>query len=310
MFKRLELHNHTTESDASLTLLQLVETMVEDGVDGFALTDHNTISGHAKMQALLSRTHRPIECIDGMEYTTYYGHILCLNLHQYVPWENINLHHPEPLFQAVRDTGALAGVAHPFSMGAPFARGCGWDMEITDFTALDFIEVLNNAESLCAVNAKGLAWWESLVLQGYRLAMTAGMDMHSPVSMAGDFAVYVDCAAGETLPDALARAVRTQRTHVTRGPVFTCRVEGDMLHCLVTDVVKKGYVASPQRPLVARFHFAGGEVAIPLANGRTTLSRAAIGFPRVVVPYLYEGGNSLEEMVAIAPVAYFAPSVG
>ena len=78
-FLRLELHNHTTESDASITCAELLDYMAENKVDGFALTDHNTISGHRKMAALLKDCPAPVQCIYGMEYTTYYGHILCLN---------------------------------------------------------------------------------------------------------------------------------------------------------------------------------------------------------------------------------------
>ncbi|KEZ86914.1 CehA/McbA family metallohydrolase [Lacrimispora celerecrescens] len=125
MYKRLELHNHTNESDASCTCRELTELMADDQVDAFALTDHNTISGHKKIQAILEETHLPISFIPGMEYTTYYGHILCLNLKEYVPWENINKHKPELLFLAARAKGALVGIAHPFSYGWPFARVAG-----------------------------------------------------------------------------------------------------------------------------------------------------------------------------------------
>ena len=113
MYKRLELHNHTTESDASLTCEDLLRWMEADQVDAFGLTDHNTISGHPKMQKLLLENSSGIQCIYGMDYTTYYGHILCLNLKEYVPWETIDRRRPELLFQAIRDKNALAGIAHP-----------------------------------------------------------------------------------------------------------------------------------------------------------------------------------------------------
>ena len=191
MYKRLELHNHTTESDSSITCQELIELMVKDKADAFAITDHNTISGHGKIRSLLEDMGHPIDCIYGMEYTTYYGHILCLNLQEYVPWENINLHKPELLFRAAREKGALTGVAHPFSYGHPFARGCRFDMKITDFSALDFIEIFNNPEPLHEVNERGLLWWESLVLKGHRLAMTCGMDLHGIWDMGGQFATYI-----------------------------------------------------------------------------------------------------------------------
>lgn len=87
MYKRLELHNHTNESDAVFTCKELTDFMVADQVDAFALTDHNTISGHCKIKNYLKEHPQPIDFIPGMEYTTYYGHILCLNLTEYVPWE-------------------------------------------------------------------------------------------------------------------------------------------------------------------------------------------------------------------------------
>ena len=160
MYKRLELHNHTNESDAVFTCKELTDFMVADQVDAFALTDHNTISGHCKIKNYLKEHPQPIAFIPGMEYTTYYGHILCLNLTEYVPWENINRHKPELLFRAAREKGALVGVAHPYSFGWPFAQGCRFEMTITDYSCCDFIEIFNNPEPLHEVNEKGVKLWE------------------------------------------------------------------------------------------------------------------------------------------------------
>ena len=178
MFKRLELHNHTTESDSSLTCKELLEFMESDKVDAFAITDHNTISGHSKIKELLNKGDYKIKCIYGMEYTTYYGHILCLNLPVYVPWDSIDFFKPELLFNAAKNKGALVGIAHPYSFGAPFAKGCKFEMKVNDFSSVDFIEVFNNPEPLHEVNEKGLLWWEELVLEGKHLAATCGMDLH------------------------------------------------------------------------------------------------------------------------------------
>ena len=160
MYKRLELHNHTNESDAVFTCKELTDFMVADHVDAFSLTDHNTISGHYKIENYLKEHPQPIAFIPGMEYTTYYGHILCLNLTEYVPWENINKHKPELLFQAAREKRALVGVAHPYSFGWPFAQGCRFEMTITDYSCCDFIEIFNNPEPLHEVNEKGVKLWE------------------------------------------------------------------------------------------------------------------------------------------------------
>ncbi len=191
MYKRLELHNHTNESDAVFTCKELTDFMVADQVDAFALTDHNTISGHCKIENYLKEHPQPIAFIPGMEYTTYYGHILCLNLTEYVPWENINKHKPELLFRAAREKGALVGVAHPYSFGWPFAQGCRFEMTITDYSCCDFIEIFNNPEPLHEVNEKGVKLWENLVLSGEKLAATCGMDLHGNSTLHGHYSTYI-----------------------------------------------------------------------------------------------------------------------
>ena len=146
MFKRYELHNHTDQSDANITCRQLIDHMIADGADCFAITDHNTVSGQQIIKKILAEEKLPIRCAYGMEYTTYYGHIVCPVLEEYVPWDSINRGKPELLFEACKKAGAITGVAHPFSYGDPFARGCRFDMKITDFSNVDYIEIVNNPE--------------------------------------------------------------------------------------------------------------------------------------------------------------------
>ena len=45
MWKRIELHNHTMESDGSMTVKELAAFMEAQGIPCFSLTDHNTVSG-------------------------------------------------------------------------------------------------------------------------------------------------------------------------------------------------------------------------------------------------------------------------
>ncbi len=324
MFKRLELHNHTTESDASITVSELLDFMLEDHVDAFALTDHNTISGHPKIKKLLEENNYQIECIPGMEYTTYYGHILCLNLTRYVPWENINVHRPELLFGAAKAAGALTGIAHPFSYGAPFARGCRFDMKVTDYSAVDFIEVFNCLEPLHEVNEPGLKLYEDLVLRGENLAMTTGMDLHGRWNMKGHYATYVDCRDDEPVTAALDRAVRTQHTFVTKGPVFEAVLTDvaiatnnaePAICCHLHEVCKPGFTHDADsvwmiecltRNGFAWFEapsLAAADFMIPLHAIKELLSDPGSG--RVIVK-LYEGNtgeghSEIERLIAIAP---------
>lgn len=296
MYKRLELHNHTTESDASITCRELVEYMVSDHADAFAITDHNTISGHRKIRKLLAEEHFPIQCIYGMEYTTYYGHILCLNLEEYVPWEDINIHHPELLFQAARAKGALVGIAHPYSFGHPFARGCRFDMKVTDYSCVDFIEIFNNPEPLHEVNERGLQLWEDLVLSGEKLAMTCGMDLHGKWSMANQYATFIEGEPEGDISRELTEAIKNQKTCISRGPVLSGNISEGKLTFTLTETGKPGYQHDSRLPYLVSVRSAGHTITKPL--GETFLMEAFDQDP-VLIPKLFEGDTSLENLICV-----------
>lgn len=296
MYKRLELHNHTTESDASITCRELVEYMVSDHADAFAITDHNTISGHRKIRKLLAEEHFPIQCIYGMEYTTYYGHILCLNLEEYVPWEDINIHHPELLFQAARAKGALVGIAHPYSFGHPFARGCRFDMKVTDYSCVDFIEIFNNPEPLHEVNERGLQLWEDLVLSGEKLAMTCGMDLHGKWSMANQYATFIEGEPEGDISRELTEAIKNQKTCISRGPVLSGNISEGKLTFTLTETGKPGYQHDSRLPYLVSVRSADHTITKPL--GETFLMEEFDQDP-VLIPKLFEGDTSLENLICV-----------
>ena len=242
-FKRLELHNHTVESDGSLTCQELTEYLAADHVDAFAITDHNTTSGQKKIEQLLEEKHYPISLIRGMEYTTYFGHILCLNLSKYVPWNSIDQHRPELLFEAAREKGALVGIAHPFSYGDPFARGCRFEMTISDYSKVDFIEIFNNPEPLHEVNERGTNLWMSLIFSGYQITATSGMDLHNRAKLAGCYATYIEGKSGDNIASELDTAIHTHRTWVSKGALLLTEVlpETNELLLTFTDAHKPGF---------------------------------------------------------------------
>lgn len=242
-FKRLELHNHTVESDGSLTCQELTEYLAADHVDAFAITDHNTTSGQKKIEQLLEEKHYPISLIRGMEYTTYFGHILCLNLSKYVPWNSIDQHRPELLFEAARKKGALVGIAHPFSYGDPFARGCRFEMTVSDYSKVDFIEIFNNPEPLHEVNERGTNLWMSLIFSGYQITATSGMDLHNRAKLAGCYATYIEGKNGGNIASELDTAIHTHRTWVSKGALLLTEVlpETNELLLTFTDAHKTGF---------------------------------------------------------------------
>ena len=300
MFKRYELHNHTSESDAKITCRELVDRMVSEGVDCFAITDHNTISSQHIIRKIFAEENPPLQCAYGMEYTTYYGHIVCPVLEQYVPWDSINRHKPELLFEACKGAGAITGIAHPFSYGPPFAQGCRFEMQVRDFSNVDYIEIVNNPEPMREVNGPAIRWWEKLVLEdGIRIAACAGMDLHyTSTPMAMRFATYAEGEEGGDAICELRTALAKQKTWISKGMLVNWTIENDTVRFDLCDVHKPGFIPSDTYTLtlknkdgVREFDLTGGSLTLPLSE----LAEAE-------VPKLYGGEAVLENLICVAPV--------
>ncbi len=301
-YLNVELHNHTTESDGSLSHFELANYMKECSVDAFALTDHNTISGHSKMEALLE-THLDFPtCLLGMEYTTYYGHILCPNLRKYISFENLNRWNPDQLFLALKKAGSLVGIAHPFSDTHP-KGSCGFCMTIQDFNNLDFIEVINNSEPLQTVNKEGIAWWENLVLQGYSIACTAGMDLHNIVTLEQKFSTLILRNEDQSIEENIISSIRDCRCYVSRGPVLELQLNSEQhLVASIDRSLKPGFcydldcnyivTLTSQKGTTSHHLTEAVPIEIPM------LSQYHSGH---VIAKLYQSKLDLEHLVCIAP---------
>ena len=291
-FKRLELHNHTVESDGSLTCQELTEYLAADHVDAFAITDHNTTSGQKKIEQLLEEKHYPISLIRGMEYTTYFGHILCLNLAKYVPWNSIDQHRPELLFEAAREKGALVGIAHPFSYGDPFARGCRFEMTISDYSKVDFIEIFNNPEPIHEVNERGTNLWMSLIFSGYQITATSGMDLHNRAKLAGCYATYIEGKNGGNIASELDTAIHTHRTWVSKGALLLTEVlpETNELLLTFTDAHKTGFAVPKTAQVVLKGKDKTFTTSVSLDKPvRVSLNQLSGTDP--IIPLLYEAAS-------------------
>ena len=86
---KLDLHNHTNHSDGIYTPLELVERAIANGVDVFALTDHDSVFGIEEINSIAK--NKNVKIINGMELSTYYKgesvHIVCLFKNNIVPKE-------------------------------------------------------------------------------------------------------------------------------------------------------------------------------------------------------------------------------
>jgi hypothetical protein len=107
---RLDLHVHSDRSpDGRTPIDRLVARLAAVHLDGLALTDHNTVAGHAAL-AELSRGHPELRLIPGVEISTLEGHLLAYGLSAPPPGGR-------PVAETiawVTDHGGVPVLAHPF----------------------------------------------------------------------------------------------------------------------------------------------------------------------------------------------------
>ncbi|MGA7923795.1 MAG: CehA/McbA family metallohydrolase, partial [Thermoplasmata archaeon] len=107
---RLDMHVHSVHSpDSRLTLETIVELLGPRGLQGFALTDHNTVDGHVRLHELQRRFPRYL-FIPGVEVSTADGHLLAYGITSPPPRDR-------PVAETARwvaDHGGVSVLAHPY----------------------------------------------------------------------------------------------------------------------------------------------------------------------------------------------------
>ncbi len=109
---RYDLHIHTRESpDSRTTPEQVVAHALWHGLDGVAVTDHDTTAG---VDAVRDAAPPALEVIPAAEVTTTAGHLLALDIEEAPPTDD-----PLRTIDRIHDQGGYAVIAHPFD---PFRR--------------------------------------------------------------------------------------------------------------------------------------------------------------------------------------------
>lgn len=291
MFRRIELHNHTVESDGKMTPEELAWFAVRRGFGAMALTDHNTTSGIAKLRAAVRRENLPLDLVPGTELTTYYGHILCLGVTAPVPWEDIDPSCADILFRRAHELGGCVGVAHAFALPRPISNGCAWAMRIRDISQLDFIEIVNEGSRRDDPRMQAFGWWKSLVLAGARVAATSGLDLHADRDITGCFTTWFEADGAGSVTEQLKRAIAGRRTAVTRGPLLLAERDGEFIRCRAA---AEG--PAPAAPLLAVTETPGGRTSQLWPEPAVPLAMAAAGSGPAVVSFYRDA-----ELFAVAP---------
>lgn len=226
-----DFHAHTIHSDGKMTPLELNKQAAAQGLDFFAVTDHNLLpTGWPKDHALL--------VLPGIEISSKRnGHMNLLGLQSLVEWHagsddggmDTECGMKRIMHQA-KECGAVVSINHPLLMH------WSWTFRESLLQHIDALEIWNDPTypQNKAATEKSLQLWDALLNEGYRITGIGGSDVHNlphdryeeggEPSLVGDPATYV-YADGLSAAH-LLEAVRKGHVFVSRGPLLECKVSG------------------------------------------------------------------------------------
>lgn len=162
---KLDLHVHSQYSDDSIGSAEdIIKILKKKGIDGVAITDHNSIEGSLKA---LKFAKKDFIVIPGVEISTADGHIQALNVKQDFP-RGLSA---EETVEKIIDAGGTPIVPHLYRNMSGIQKEKLKKIQ----TKLSAIEVFN-ACSLPKTNIK-----IAKVAKEFNLGGTGGSDAHDPV---------------------------------------------------------------------------------------------------------------------------------
>lgn len=267
-----ELHCHTIHSDGDFTPCSLQQTAVKNRLSLIALTDHNTFSGTEELDS------RICPFIKGIEWTTYFGHMLVLGAESFVDWRDAVPDNIDKKINDVKKAGGLVGVAHPFQCGSPICTGGRWEFNVHNWNNVDYIEIWHEAfHKGNTENSRAEDFWTSLLDKGYHLAASYGRDWHRQQKDGMLFGCTYLGIDGEVNEKNALSAIKHGRIVVSTGAEFsfTALQNGKTYH--IGDTVSDGNtVFSFQTDFDARKEFQSNKnieyktIKI-ITNGRKTV---------------------------------------
>ena len=199
---KIDLHVHTRYSnDAAITLEQVIRYAQKNGLDGVAVTDHDTVQGARRLMK-----QKSFLVVPGIEVSSLHGHILGLNITEPIqPKLDIT-----QTAEKIRQLGGITVIAHP---SVVIKTGLG--TTITSASTIDAVEV---------INASAFPFFLSTYL-GRRLArrldlpQTAGTDAHYPEEI-GSAYTTIDADSNR---DDVTEAILHGKTEIFGKPISWIR---------------------------------------------------------------------------------------
>ncbi|HDM36439.1 MAG TPA: PHP domain-containing protein [Candidatus Syntrophoarchaeum butanivorans] len=182
---RYDLHIHSRYSpDSMLEIREIVKVAVRKGLQGIAITDHNTIKGGLAAKKL---NVPDLEIICGCEFKTECGEVIGLFLTEELGRSGRGV---EEIIDEIRDQGGIVVVPHPFDRLRSSIDPLRYRERI------DAIEAMNARSLLDRYNEKAAAFGST-----WGVALVGGSDAHTR-SEIGRAWTYFE---GDDLRDAIVR---------------------------------------------------------------------------------------------------------
>jgi predicted metal-dependent phosphoesterase TrpH len=183
-----DIHLHTTHSDGTATVAQMLERAAEARVQVVAVTDHDTVAGALEARRMASQFG--VDVIVGEEISTQEGHLLALFIDSYIaPRQSA-----ATTIAAVHAQGGLCIAPHPYDWAVVSLGRYGLRERCATDWPFDAIEVFNAslAWPRHRCNARALA-----VATALGLPAVGGSDAHSSATLGAGFTCFAGSTAGD-----------------------------------------------------------------------------------------------------------------
>lgn len=222
-----DFHCHTHHSDGVLSPPELLETARHNGLDFFAITDHNTTAAFAEFGE-----SSDVLIIPGLEVTFDHGHFNVFGIEHALPWSppfcpgptEIDLHTTAydlgELVKAAAAAGLVTSINHPLM--PPWS----WADPDTVLTHVHCVEIWNDPSwpDSRVANPAAVAMWTEWLNAGHRITAVGGSDFHRPQPRSSQrfpealgrprTMVYARELSGQ----AILEGLRQGRAYMTMGP--------------------------------------------------------------------------------------------
>ncbi|MEP6924355.1 MAG: CehA/McbA family metallohydrolase [Pyrinomonadaceae bacterium] len=271
---RGDLHMHTFHSDGSWNIKGILDYAAANNLDFVGITDHNTFSHHAELDAL-APAYKNLLVMRGEEVTTYGGHFNVWGLpsgkwidFRVMPKDSAHL---QSIVDDVNKLGLAFSINHPTAL----CGGCDWSYGDEMWRSFSSVEIWNGSWDF--QDEAALKKWDDMLRSGKRVRAIGSSDSHSPPAETNAYATNLAIGTPTNFVGAkqltqkdILTAIKSGRVWIAENPTYNLNfsVRSDSLRATIGDVL------SVSAGKTAKFEFSGDN--FPVGATVTLVSRDGV----------------------------------